>query len=995
MDFDWLTNGVKAAILFLKFQKTTSGWIPIQSSSLQVKGWIPVQSSSENMSHTSCEFVLSLASGKCRYTVTYPANLSLSEAWMRSVNRDLRKHNISSAVRRDMFQRQSLDTGTTAEWNDNHFDHRFKAERLYISCERVMVQREQEKPKVIPADVAYRRVRDASTRSAKRMRSAQQEVNEAVAPLLCYGLLKTEGSYQQVRRMNNTLMKGKASYGITLPRHPTVQQVKTLADVIYNHPDVLTNSPDWVLRYRKGRLHKAGNVLALPNQKVTVTKIDAEQFKYIEDVEAAIIETLAKSCMTSTAMRIKKGEILQRPEIAAIVYFESAYHARCALHPLSTLGRVHLGQTIATARVVASKVQHTISMLLSEATGRLAGELSKNQLERVASVLGLRCLPIQIWIDKDGRVTFIKIKIVDVSYQVFEKGESRVAYLLEYIGDEAECRQFIPPLVDQFAKTNDMVFYLPNGVPVKVPLIFVSGDHKSLWAQTGRGGGNDHSDVFSHHSLRSFFHRVLYQGPVTFRYSEFIKIWSIINDEMKTLKSGFIAQNKFLSEKEEKKHREHLYRTHGRMDRVPVFMNGVHHEQPTVHERLLVVPLNLHNDTFDNLLTIDLMLHTVDPETKALKRIRARQKGLMDGFGQTKCSTSGEGIRRLIHECLPLEGCTIQSMRTKYSGIWWLKDTISYHLRITGHNRNYTPLALEEHERLKFATCTLLWWLLMGDLSEEQGGRTMKSGKTKNHLEDKVYPHETAHACVEFEERYRIPLSLVNEAIFEASFIYRDKLIEAFHSKVALERERKGVYFKQLVNVLAPIRRHRSIVSGMSRHIERNIIIMGCWKSLTKWSFNIRRMLLRRVSGLSYRGRVSLCSTGPHVHAILIKCKRTSLGTGFYDNLPPEPPLIVDPCGECTVQHLDHKLFDRSLAMWHFLWKIRGILARRTLHDSYLDRLRAVNIQRASRIREDLTNELKRMTPPPRRRQTNRKQPDSHNDEADSGYVCMYVCMYI
>ena len=134
MEFDWLTNGLEVASLFLKFQKTTSGWIPIQSSSLQVKGWIPVQSSSENMSHTSCKFVLSLASGKCRYTVTYPANLSLSEAWMRSVNRDLRKHNISSAVRRDMFKRQSLDTGTTAEWNDNHFDHRFKAERLYISC---------------------------------------------------------------------------------------------------------------------------------------------------------------------------------------------------------------------------------------------------------------------------------------------------------------------------------------------------------------------------------------------------------------------------------------------------------------------------------------------------------------------------------------------------------------------------------------------------------------------------------------------------------------------------------------------------------------------------------------------------------------------------------------------------------------------------------------------------------------------------------------------
>jgi hypothetical protein len=230
-------------------------------------------------------------------------------------------------------------------------------------------------------------------------------------------------------------------------------------------------------------------------------------------------------------------------------------------------------------------------------------------------------------------------------------------------------------------------------------------------------------------------------------------------------------------------------------------MNGVRQAQPRVTDNLVITPLNLHNDTYGTLITMELVLPIVDPKSTELKRIRARQKGLLDGFGQKKCTQSGEGIRRLLHDCLDLELDIIPTKRSKYSGILWLKDTISYHLRLTDHT-NFRPLALEDHERLKFASCTLLWWLLIGDLSSEQGGRTLKSGKTKNHLEDKVYPYETAHACVEFEERIRVPLSLVNEAAFEATFVFRDELIEAFRSKVALENERLAVHFKHLVNAI-------------------------------------------------------------------------------------------------------------------------------------------------------------------------------------------------
>ena len=312
--------------------------------------------------------LLELGNETYTYTLRYPANVSASEAWMRSVDRDLRRQHIDSDTRRALFLYECNRHGDRKEWNAKHFGRRLKKrEREYASYDRVTFTKKHQTRKMIPAKVAYQRVHDASIRSAKRMKSAIQEVNATMAPLLCYGLLKTEGKFQQVRRLNNALMEGKGTYGISLPKQPTIQQVKSLAEQIYKNPDVLANSPDWVLRYRKGRLHKVGNILARPNQQVTLTKMDHTKYPYIEDAEAAITNSLTEIGMNAIAMRIKKGgQILGKIEVAAVVYFETAYHARCALHGLEKLGRVHLGQTVATARVVASKVQPTIQLMLTE-----------------------------------------------------------------------------------------------------------------------------------------------------------------------------------------------------------------------------------------------------------------------------------------------------------------------------------------------------------------------------------------------------------------------------------------------------------------------------------------------------------------------------------------------------------------------------------------------------------------------------------------------------
>ena len=365
-------------------------------------------------------------------------------------------------------------------------------------------------------------------------------------------------------------------------------------------------------------------------------------------------------------------------------------------------------------QVIASRVHPTIQMLVSEANGDLTGHHIETPPKDIDP------LQIQIWVDKDGRVSFIKIKLIDTSYRVFKSGQSRVAYLLEYIGDEGECRRFLPPLVDQFAETNEELFSLPNRILIRAKLVFVSGDHKALWALTGRGGGNVRRDLFCKSSLTHYFHKVLHQGPIGFKYSEFIKSWTSVSEDMDQFRRGRQLQNKPMTKEMERRHIEKLYRQYGRIDRMPGFTYGTKYAVPSVTDQLLVTPLNLHNDTFSNLLNLELMFMITDKGHPDLRKLRGCWKGLIDGFGQTKCSTSGEGIRRLVNDCLVLADATIPSHRKKYACLWWLKDTISYHLRLTQRGE-HGPLALEDYEQLKFAACSLLWWLLIGDLSADRG----------------------------------------------------------------------------------------------------------------------------------------------------------------------------------------------------------------------------------------------------------------------------------
>ena len=127
---------------------------------------------------------------------------------MRSVNRDLLSMNIPKPTREQFFlaaKPHDQHDEPTAAWNISTFNNRLsvKRERNVASWSRVSYKVVKTPKALITREESYRRVRNAAIRSAKRMKAAQEELNQSVAPILCYALLKTEAKYQRHVRLNN------------------------------------------------------------------------------------------------------------------------------------------------------------------------------------------------------------------------------------------------------------------------------------------------------------------------------------------------------------------------------------------------------------------------------------------------------------------------------------------------------------------------------------------------------------------------------------------------------------------------------------------------------------------------------------------------------------------------------------------------------------------------------------------------------------------------
>ena len=503
---------------------------------------------------------------------SYPKSLDDEEhtesiLWMRTVSQHLKTIRTSVKVRTELFK---------SKFGFSHakrtiFNHRYPAERSLHSRLRVSYQ---VKPKrSITAETANKRGTKRCRRTAMKMKTDQEAVFKATATLIRYGLLKSGGKYERFRRVTKRISQGRPSgtYGVSLAQYPNAATVEALANAIYKHSDILTNSPDWVIKYRKGRLKLVNDQLFLPTQQVTISKIPLQegtadtQSKLTED----ILQVSNTAGLVPRVIKVRKGDT----SAAAYVYFDSAYEARCAVQSLRQIGVVSLGQTIVTARVVASKVISVIHTLLSEADGILAQAYPSQVMNKLKATVKSR-LHLQEWIDKDGRVTFIKLKLVDPTYTIFKNGESRVMNLLEYVGDECECRRFYPILVDQFAISNVTTFHLQNEFPIRVILTLSSADHKGAWHKTGRSGGHEQRDLFSDRSRASVYHLLAYQDKPNFKYSRHVDTYRKIETALNKWTREQRAHNRIVTQDQHRAARMNIYHTIGRVERVPALKNG-------------------------------------------------------------------------------------------------------------------------------------------------------------------------------------------------------------------------------------------------------------------------------------------------------------------------------------------------------------------------------------------------------------------------------------
>ena len=147
----------------------------------------------------SRDFNVSVQGQTLRYAVQFPSHLHESVVWIRSIDRDLRARHMSRSIREDLFVANG--------WQLTLFQRLIKSgvplEKQYLSTQRVscmVTHIPHEEPRhqsggMITRKEAYKRVRISAKRAVKRFKAMQEESNLAVAPILCYGLLKLKRTY--------------------------------------------------------------------------------------------------------------------------------------------------------------------------------------------------------------------------------------------------------------------------------------------------------------------------------------------------------------------------------------------------------------------------------------------------------------------------------------------------------------------------------------------------------------------------------------------------------------------------------------------------------------------------------------------------------------------------------------------------------------------------------------------------------------------------------
>ena len=183
------------------------------------------------------------------YIPQFPPGTPQPEIWMRSVDRHLKDNHVTLTERHHHFLNEFRHLNHDQQ--EKYLNGRYARERSRTSNTRITYT-VTSLIKLISTQTAHKRAHKRQRRTTKKLKAAHVNVNRAVAALICYGVLKSGGKYESFRRIHKAMAPGEVTYNCTTAQYPTLSTVKDLAYAVYQHPELLANIPDWVLRYRKG-----------------------------------------------------------------------------------------------------------------------------------------------------------------------------------------------------------------------------------------------------------------------------------------------------------------------------------------------------------------------------------------------------------------------------------------------------------------------------------------------------------------------------------------------------------------------------------------------------------------------------------------------------------------------------------------------------------------------------------------------------------------------
>ena len=407
--------------------------------------------------------------------------------------------------------------------------------------------------------------------------------------------------------------------------------------------------------------------------------------------------------------------------------------------------------------------------------------LSECHTHRLGSLTQYHLLLV-LWVDNCDAQTAVRFRLIDPQRLLFPTGLSKVCLLMEYIGGEEMLPMWFPEVLEDMLQIKTAIYSLQH-VSIRVRFAFMVADHHALGILSCIPQGiSDFRDSLGL-TVARWWSIVHDDGTSTMRVSDLVSKYNS-SQHLYEMIVHYLGKDKSATKPTDTQIREVAQKycsvIYGKINLPPLLARhrtggalSVSTCPPPMHDVFHVIQTTMQL----------VFMYAIPKESYQHAQFVSWVGGLQDLVKQGKIIASMARARRIAVSCPGFFEDIIKSSSewSVYFPVLRLLAWITRHL--------YSPAESTPKRRLRFRLCGFLLWLLIGDLSARVGGRHMKNGSKKSHVENVYWKDLTQH-MPRFEETFRLSLYHLNEESFEQSFKAYKLFAEKVHKATALEGER-------------------------------------------------------------------------------------------------------------------------------------------------------------------------------------------------------------